>query len=382
MMEPQRDIERIDTVVIGAGQAGLSAGYHLARRGRPFVILDADARVGDHWRQHWDSLRLFTPAGYDGLPGMHFPAKRYHWPSGTEMADYLAAYAARFDLPVVSGTRVQRVRAGDGPSGGFVVEAGDRRFEAANVIVAPGPFGRPHVPEFAAQLDPGIRQMHSSEYRNPSQLADGPVLVVGVSHSGADIAYEVAQAHRTLLSGAAHGEVPFRIIDSPRARVVWPIVAFVQAHVLTIRTPMGRAVGPHLRAGGAPLLRIRSDDLARAGVERHEAKTTGVSGGAPVLADGQVLNVANVIWCTGFRPNLSWVAVPGAIGDDGWPVATRGVVESVPGLYVLGMPFTYAFSSMLVGGAGRDAAFVVARLTKRSKSAAKGHPMTAAGAAR
>jgi putative flavoprotein involved in K+ transport len=382
MMEPQRDVERTDTVVIGAGQAGLSAGYHLAKRGVPFVILDADARIGDHWRQHWDSLRLYSPAWSDALPGMRFPSSAYHYPSGREMGDYLEAYAARFDQPVISGTRVDAVRPAAGSDGGFVVTAGERRFEATRVIVATGAFNQPHVPDFAIDLDPSIDQLHSSDYHNPGQLRDGAVLVVGVSHSGADIAFESARTHRTLLAGHAHGELPFRVIDTWRARIVWPIMVFVASHLLTTRTPIGRKMAPFVRLGGGPLLRIRSGDLAAAGVERHDAKVVGVTDGKPTLADGTVLDVATVIWSTGFRPDYRWVKVPGFVGDDGWPTGARGVVASAPGLYFLGVPFTYGFTSMLVAGAGRDAGYVVDQIAKQVKSTQTGRQMAAASATR
>jgi putative flavoprotein involved in K+ transport len=382
-MTDKPDSERIETVVVGAGQAGLSAGYYLARRGKPFVIVDADARIGDHWRRHWDSLRLFTAARFDNLPGMRFPAPAWHYPSGREMGDYLESYAARFALPVESGIRVDRIEPADG-AGGYLVTAGDRIIHADDVIVASGPFGTPHVPDFAADLDPSIRQFHSSEYRNPSQLADGPVLVVGVSHSGADIAYEVARSHRTVLSGRAVGELPFRVIDTPRARIVWPIVAWVQAHVLTIRTPIGRRIAPHLKKGGGPLLRVRSVDFKRAGIERHEARVTAVRDGLPMTADGQVHDVANVIWATGFEPAYSWIDVPGAIADDGWPlgIGRRGIVDEAPGLYFLGLPFIYAFSSVLVGGVGRDAEFVVSALDRRSRESGPAKRMAPAAAPR
>jgi putative flavoprotein involved in K+ transport len=360
--------ERVDTVVIGAGQAGLSAGYHLARRGLEFVILDADARIGDHWREHWDSLRLYSPAGWDGLPGMRFPAARFHYPSGREMGDYLEAYAAKFDLPVVSGTRVDGVRPADGPAGGYVVTAGDRRYEAAHVIVASGAFNGPSIPEFAVQLDPAIRQLHSSGYHDPSQFQDGPVLVVGVSHSGADVAFEAARTHRTLLAGHAHGELPIRVIDTWRARIVWPLMVFVASHVLTMRTPIGRKMAPFVRMGGGPLLRIRSGDLAEAGVERFDARVVDVQEGKPALADGQVLDVANVVWCTGFRPDYGWIRVPDFVGDDNWPKGVRGAA-SASGLYFLGIPFTYGFTSMLVAGAGRDARYVVDRIAEHTGEA-------------
>jgi putative flavoprotein involved in K+ transport len=358
--------ERVETLILGGGQAGLSAGYHLAKRGLPFLIIDADDRIGDHWRERWDSLRLYSPARSDALPGMPFPASAYSYPSGNQMADYLESYAARFELPVLSGTRVDGLRAADGEQVGYVVSAGGRRFEAAQVVVATGAFQTPRVPDVSKRLDPGIRQLHSHEYRNPGQLQEGPVLVVGLSHSGADIAFETARTHRTLLSGKAHGQLPFAVIDTWRARIVWPLSAFVFSHVVTIRTPIGRKMAVEVRKGGGPLLRVRLPDLDRVGVERHDAKVVGARDGKPMLADGQVLDVANVIWCTGFGRDYSWIDLP-VVDDDGWPLQERGVVHSAPGLYFLGIPFTYAFTSMLVAGAGRDAAFVADRIAARAK---------------
>jgi putative flavoprotein involved in K+ transport len=362
-------IERIDTVVIGAGQAGLSAGYYLARRGMPFLIVDADERIGDHWRDRWDSLRLYSPARYDALPGRRFPAPSSHWPTGREMGDYLEAYARWFELPVRSATRVDRVEPADS---GFVVTTGDgSRIAARHVIVATGPFRQPNIPGFAGELDPSIRQLHSHEYRNPDQLADGPVLVVGLSHSGADIAFEAARAgHRTILSGKSHGQIPIRVTDTKRAMLGWPVVEFVFGHVFTMRTPVGRKMRPQVRKGGGPLLRVRLGDLDSAGVERHDDKTVGVRDGRPMLADGTVLDVANVIWATGYRPDYTFIAAR-VVGDDGWPVEERGVSPTVPGLYFLGVPFQFAFTSMLVAGAGRDAKFVVDRIAERVRATAE-----------
>jgi putative flavoprotein involved in K+ transport len=359
--------ERIDTVVIGAGQAGLSAGYYLAKGGLPFAILDADDRVGDHWRDRWDSLKLYSPARYDSLPGMQFPAPSWYWPTGREMGDYLEAYARQFELPVRSGTRVDRVEPVDG---GFVVSTADGgRVAARHVVVATGPFRRPNIPAFAGDLDSSIRQLHSHAYRNPDQFQDGPVLVVGLSHSGADIAFEAANAgHRTILSGKSNGQMPIRVTDTKRAMVGWPVVQFFFRHVATLRTPIGRRMRPEVRRHGGPLLRVRLQDLDKAGVERHDDKTVGVKDGRPMLADGTVLDVATVIWATGYRPDYSLVAAP-IVGDDGWPVEVRGVSPTVPGLYFLGVPFQYAFASMLVTGAGRDARYVVDRITERASVA-------------
>lgn len=361
MSESER--KRHEVLVIGAGQAGLAAGYHLAKRGIDFLILEANERVGDNWRIRYDSLRLYSPARGDALPGMAFPGPRNSFPSGHQMADYLESYAARFELPVQTSLAVDGLRPVGDDSVGYVATAGEQRFEASQVIVATGAFQKPYVPDVAGQLDPGIRQFHSNDYRNPSQLADGAVLVVGLSHSGADIAHEVAARHPTILSGRAHGQLPFSI-ESRRGRLAWPVIQFLALNVLTVATPVGRKLRPTVRAGGGPLLRMRRGDLLAAGVELTEARTVGAVDGKPQLADGRVLDVANVIWCTGFRPDYSWIHLP-ILGDDGWPAQHRGVVDAAPGLYVLSIPFLHSFASMLVAGAGRDAAYVVDRLAAR-----------------
>jgi putative flavoprotein involved in K+ transport len=368
-----RDIE---TVVIGGGQAGLSTGYHLAKRGREFVILDAYERVGDNWRCHWDSLRLYSPALAECLPGMDFPAPRASYPTKDEMADFLEAYRAKFELPVRGGVRVSGVsREGDR----YVVACADgSSYRCDNVVVATGTFGRtPSVPSFAGELNPAIRQLHSSDYKRPSQLRPGGVLVVGASHSGGDIALEAGSAgHPVVLSGPIHGEVPFRI-EKPIARVVFPVLFFLARHVLTLRTPIGRKMRPEVRAHGGPLIRVKKDDLAAVGVEMAPERTVGVQSGRPVLDGGRVLDVTNVVWCTGFRQDFSWIRLP-ITGDDGWPLERRGVVETSPGLYFAGLAFQYAFSSMLVGGAGRDAEYVVKHLDAHTAKAAESRTTTVA----
>jgi putative flavoprotein involved in K+ transport len=353
--------ERHDAIVIGGGQAGLAAAYHLARRGIDFVVLERDRRIGDQWRSRYDSLRLYSPAKYDGLPGLRLPMRGHTFPSGNEMAAYLESYAAQFGDHMRTGVSVDRL--GSAADGGYEVIAGDATYRAPNVIVAAGFFREPYTPEFAASLDPEIRQMHSHDYRRPSQLGDGPVLVVGFSHSGADLAMEaVSNGHPTILSGRAHGQLPFSV-DSRRGRVAWPLLKFIGSNVLTIRTPVGRKMRPEIRHnGGAPLLRYRREDLLEAGVELVESRVAGVQDGKPLMADGRVLDVANVIWCTGFRPDFGWIDLP-IFGDDGFPKEDRGVVTSMPGIGFVGLPFQFGFTSMLVVGAGPDAGHVVSQLT-------------------
>jgi putative flavoprotein involved in K+ transport len=357
----------LETVIIGAGQAGLSTGYHLARQGRRFVILDAHKRVGDNWRAHWKSMRLYSPARYDSLPGLPFPASAWAYPTKDEVADYLEDYANRYELTVHNGVTVRRVAR---QNGHYVVEAGDLSFTADNVVVASGTFGKAYTPAFAGDLDPGITQLHSSQYQEVSQLAEGPVLVVGASHSGGDIAYEAAQAgHATVLSGRDTGQVPFQL-ESRQARMVFPVLWFVWDHVLTMGTPIGRKMRDDVRHHGGPLLRVKKADLAAAGVERVTERVAGVQNGQPQLDSGRVLKVANVVWCTGFRQDFSWIELP-VVGEDGWPLEERGVVAASPGLYFTGLSFQRGFTSMLIGGAGKDAEYIAEHIVARAMTSAR-----------
>ena len=359
--------EHIETVVIGGGQAGLAAGYHLNRRGREFVILDAGQRVGDNWRSHWDSLRLYSPAGHDGLPGKPFPGSRHTFPGKDELADYLESYARELELPVRNGTRVHRL-SHDGQR--YVVECGNGSISCDNVVIATGTFGRtPRVPEFADALDPAILQLHSSEYRNPGQLRSGPVLVVGASHSGGDIALEVAATHDTILCGRDTGQIPLPW-ETRRLRMAFPVLWLVWGSLLSVRTPMGRKERVQARSHGAPFLRVKRADLAAAGVERVTDRVTDVRDGLPQLGDDRSVEVDNVIWCTGFRQDFSCIDLP-VIGEVGWPMEERGVVPSAPGLYFTGLCFQSSFRSMLVGGAGADAEHVVRHLAARRAKAGR-----------
>lgn len=360
-------MEQVAAAVIGGSQAGLAVGYHLQRRQLPFVILDGHGRIGDAWRTRWDSLRLFTPGRYNALPGMRFLGSPSAYPTKDEMADYLEAYARRFELPVRTGVTVDRVaRVGSR----FAVHSGESTLLADSVVVATGAFHHPRVPTFARELAPDIVQLHSREYRNPSQVQPGPVLVVGVGNSGAEIALELARGHPTWLSGRSTGQEPTRPGTVPD-RLLTPLLWFLANRVVTVKTPLGRKARDHFLhpPRGIPLGRARSRDFGPAGIERVP-RVAGVKNGYPVLEDGRVLEVANVIWCTGFTSNFEWIELS-LPTRDGLPIQERGIVQSCPGLYFIGLPFLYSLSSALVGGVGRDAEYIVEHLY-RARTAGAG----------
>lgn len=354
-------------IVIGGGQAGLSVGYHLSRTGLTFAILDAEARVGDSWRRRWDSLRLFTPAWLDGLDGLPFPAPRGYFPTKDEMGDYLEGYAKHFELPVRSGARVESVsREGHR----YLVRTERCEIEADQVVVAMSNFQRSKVPPFAKDLRGEIVQLHSNDYRGPSDLRPGGVLVVGAGNSGAEIALELAtRGHKVWLSGRDTGHLPFRVEGlAGRMILVRLVMRVMLYHVLTVRTAPGRRARKRALAQGALLIRVKPQDLLVAGVERA-ARVAGVQDGLPLLEDGRVLPIENVVWCTGFEngSSASFVNLP-VFDDSGEPLHDKGVVRDEPGLYFVGRQFLFAMASSMVQGVGRDAARIVAVIAARSRA--------------
>lgn len=340
--------EHFEVLVIGGGQSGLAAGYHLSKAGLNYVIVDDGARVGDAWRRRWGSLRLFTPARIDGLPGMPFPAPPGSTVTKDQAADYMESYAKRFGLAVRLYVRVRSLKH-DG--GSFVTDTG---ITADNVIVATGSYGAPHIPTFASQLDPAITQIHSTQYREPSQL-QGDVLVVGAGNSGAEIALDAVGAkHRTWLAGRETGKIPYPVVFSPP---FWWLFANV---LMTLNTPIGKRVAVAAYTRGQPLVRVKPSELVAAGVVRVP-RVAGVQDGKPRLDDARMLDVGTVVWATGFNHAYPWVDLP--ISDAAGQVRhSRGVVESQPGLYFVGLPFQSSIRSSLIDGVGEDARYVVEKI--------------------
>jgi putative flavoprotein involved in K+ transport len=348
-----------EVVVVGGGQAGLAAGYYLRRAGIPFAILDARARSGDAWRQRWDSLELFTNARYSALPGLAFPGDQGRFPRRDEVADYIESYAQTLDLPVRSNTRVTSLRSA---TAGYELETDEGAVTTQNVIIATGAYQRPHVPPLAEQLDAGVRQIHSAEYRNPNQLrANNAVVVVGAANSGAQVAQDLAATHSVALAvGKRLPHLPRRIFG--RSLHWWgDHLGLIGASLDTWRGRTQRGdllVGPGLRS------------IARRHGIRLVGRAVAANENMLVFDDGGGLETDAVVWATGYRSDYSWIDLP-IFDDRGLPVHRRGVTEAT-GLYFLGMHNQYSRGSSLIAWVKDDASFIVDRIRAGRSSSALG----------
>ncbi|NND07959.1 MAG: NAD(P)-binding domain-containing protein [Saprospiraceae bacterium] len=354
---------RKDTIVVGGGQAGLATGYHLTRHNIDFAILDARQRTGDSWRERWDSLRVFTPARYCSLPGMPFPGPDSRCPYKDEVADYLETYAQHLELPLYHNMRIDKLSRVDDH---FVLKSGRKRIEANNVIVAMSGYQHSVKPDFAKKLRPEIRQIHSGVYKNPSQYRPGGVLVVGASDSGCEIAMEAVATHETWLSGRHPGHVPFAI-DGMFGKLIGVrlVIGLAFHHFLSLDTPVGRRVRPKLVGSTGPNVRLHPKHIRKAGIQRIP-KIINVDDGLPVPEGCGPMDVQNVVWCTGFRPNFEWIDIESVKNrkHPKDPPHQSGIMTDEAGLYFVGLFFTHALSSSLLRGVSRDAKRVVNHLVE------------------
>ncbi|HMQ29916.1 MAG TPA: NAD(P)-binding domain-containing protein [Chloroflexaceae bacterium] len=352
-----------DTLVIGAGQAGLATGYQLQRAGQRFAILEASDEPGGSWPHYYDSLRLFSPARFSSLPGMAFPGDPERYPARDEVIAYLRGYAARFRLPVITGARVQSV---ERDSNGFHVRTADGRgFRAASLIAATGAFHRPHLPRLPGQEQFGGTIRHSFAYRQPEPFAGQRVVVVGGGNSAVQIAVELARTARVSL--ATREPVRF-VTQRPYGRDVhfwWSLLRFDTS---PLESPQARLFA-RLAAGKGP--RVLDAGVYRAalaaGAPDVRPMFSSFTAGGVVWADGEEEAVDSVIFATGYRPNLDYLAPLGALGGDGQPLQHHGVSSAVPGLGFVGLSNQRSFASAALRGVGPDAAVVVRALRRQAQ---------------
>ncbi len=338
--------KQLDVLVIGAGQAGLAMGRELERAGRDFLVIDAAREIGDSWRTRWDSLRLFTPAAYSGLPGIPFPAAPDHLPTKDEVASYLRSYARAYSMPIALDEPVRELRA----LGPYELTATTdyARYRARHVVIATGGHRAPRVPAFATTLASGITQLHSSDYRSPAQLAPGPVLVIGGANSGVQIAAELAAAHEVTL---AVGRRLTRLPQTLFGKSIFHWLEFAGAFRIPNTSFAGRGASrvEHL-IGASPR------DIARRHGVRIVPRIMRAEGRGLRASDGSLVQPRTVIWATGFQPSFPWLRAP-VLDASGRPRQSRGLT-SIPGLGFLGLPWQHTRGSSLLGWVARDAAFL------------------------
>jgi putative flavoprotein involved in K+ transport len=345
----------LDVVVVGGSQAGLAIGWHLAKQNLRFVVLDAAPEIGHTWSARWDSLTLFTPTQYDALPGMAFPGPPDTYPGKDAVAAYLKAYAAAFNLSIRLNSPVTHLSQTDE---GFEARTGDDVFRARQVVVATGPFQVPYIPPPAQRLDSSVTQPHSAEYRNPQALPAGPALVVGGGNSGFQIAEELAATRQVDLSIATKMPIlPQRLAGKD---LFWWLTRLGLLRV-TVGSRLGQRMSSRDFIIGGSRRRLQA-----AGV-KFRPGVAGADGRTVRFADGTSLDVSIIIWATGYRPDYSWIHIPGVTRDG--QVAHRRGVTDVPGLYFLGLSWQHTRGSALLGFVHDDAAYLAGLITSHARAA-------------
>ncbi|WP_339240319.1 NAD(P)/FAD-dependent oxidoreductase [Paenibacillus sp. FSL R5-0517] len=345
-----------DALVIGAGQAGLAAGYYLQRSGLTFVIVDAASSVGESWRKRYDSLRLFTPRMYDGLPGMPLGGNENDLPSKDEIADYFESYAKQMHLPIKLNCLISRLSKQDEV---YYAETNDEIIEARNIIVATGPFQTPNVPSFAKSLSESVIQLHSSEYRNSSQLLPGTTVVVGGGNSGAQIAVELAADEQQMVYISIARNITFRPLHIMKRSIFW---YFEKLGIL--RASADRMVGKWLRNQPEYVYGYALKELMTQGKVNMRPRAINAIDDRILYEDGSETRIDNMIWATGFKRNDSWIDIHTAFDSKGEMIHERGV-SPVAGLYYVGLPWQTSRGSALLGWVKYDAQKIISHVIQR-----------------
>ena len=338
------------TIIIGGGQAGLAAAYYLSKQNKNYVVLEAADTIGHSWKVRYDSLKLFTSARYNNLPGLEFPGAKNRFPHKDEVVSYLQNYVNRFQIQLKINEKVISLSKKDQL---FQVRTENNSYTSENVIVSTGPFQEALIPAFIKNIDADIHQMHSSTYRNSTQLQAGDTLVVGGGNSGVQIVEELVNEGRNVYF-SFRGKMKRMPNNMFMQRLVFGSgITSAAVHSL---------VGGLLKKRGEPVMGTNIKKLFREPNLTLVGRTIGADTKEIMCEEGMLLNIRNIIWATGFNPDFRWMAFD-IFDEKGYPVQQRGVT-SVSGLYFLGLAWMHSRNSGLLGGIKEDAEYITDKIAK------------------
>ncbi|EJR65009.1 hypothetical protein IIO_01649 [Bacillus cereus VD115] len=342
-----------DVIIVGAGQAGLAIGYYLKQAGYSFLLLEAGDRVGDSWRNRYDSLQLFTPREYSSLPSMILKGEGNGFPSKDEIATYLEEYARHFKLPVQLQTEVLKIKK---EKDIFELHTSKEILQSKKIIIASGGFQQPFIPSFSQHLSSHIFQIHSSQYKSPSQIRKGRVLVVGGGNSGMQIAVELAKTHEVTMSiGHPLTFLPLHLFRKSIFNCLEKL-GLLYAEVNTKR-------GKWFQKRQDPIFGFEGKELIRSGTIKLQEKVVSASGNNIMFKNGDTYSAESVIWSTGFAQDYKWIEIEKAVNEKGFPNHINGI-SPVRGLYYIGLPWQSQRGSALICGVGKDAAYLLSEIKK------------------
>lgn len=337
----------IDYIIIGAGQAGLAMAYELTQLKKKYLVLDANTETGAPWLKRWDSLKLFTPAEFNHLPGLEFPSKKGYYPDKYDVAAYLKSYVDTFNIPITFNTKIKSLKK---EANYFVLKSDTKTFKAKHVVVATGPFHKPFTPSFHSKIGDHITQIHSEHYKNTQQLQEGATLVVGSGDSGVQILNEISNTDRTVyFSGDTNiVSIPQEILG----KTLWwwfKKIGFLSVNKFSF-------IGKKLSTGVQPIIGTNVKSLLKKKNIVCVGRTLDASKTVLNFEKGSYNNIKNVVWATGFKPNFEWIDGI-TLNTNNYPKNYRGISD-VEGLYFLGLPWLYTRGSATLGGVKKDTKFI------------------------
>lgn len=348
-----------EVVIVGGGQSGLAAARSVRDAGMRPLVLEAGDQPAGSWRNYYDSLTLFSPAGYSAMPGLAFPADPDSYPTRDQVVAYLGSYAARLDVEIRTGTRVNSVQTG-GAAPFTVHTAAGESIPAAGVVAASGSFGKPYLPELPGQQEFSGDLRHVADYRNPQPYQGKRVIVVGGGNSAIQVGYELAQVASVTLATRA----PLRILNQQ--------IGGKDLHYWLTTTGFDRLPPAWLAAVVPGTLVLDTGGYREAlatGLLDRRPMFTGFDGDRIVWPHGAPERVDAVLFATGYRPALDYLRPLGALDSTGAPVHTGGVSGTHPGLVYVGLEFQRSFSSNTLRGVHRDAEYVTGPLAAHVRRA-------------